>query len=102
MWLAWITMIVGTALLTTVKVNTHGGYMIAWLAITSVGLGILTSTTYFPVLAPRSCCSMILSVKMLTLHTVHVSQNALALAFFTFARNFAQVNLSLCVFRSPN
>jgi hypothetical protein len=29
---------------------------------------------------------------MLTLYIVHVSQNALALPFFTFARNFAQVN----------
>jgi hypothetical protein len=27
----------------------------------------------------------------LTLHAVDVSQNALALAFFTFLRNFAQV-----------
>jgi hypothetical protein len=52
-WLAWIAMIVGTALLTSVKVNTDSGYMMAWQVITGVGLGILTSTTYFPVLAPR-------------------------------------------------
>jgi hypothetical protein len=53
MWLAWVFMVVGTSLLTTVKADTSAGFMIAYLAIPSVGLGILTSTTYFPVLAPR-------------------------------------------------
>jgi hypothetical protein len=48
-------MVIGVALLTTIKVNTSSGHMVAWLAIASVGMGILTSTTYFPVLAPRSC-----------------------------------------------
>ncbi|KZT20290.1 iron permease [Neolentinus lepideus HHB14362 ss-1] len=73
-YLAWILAIIGAGLLSTVHADTPRSHSIGFQAVASAGLGILTSTTYFPVLAP-----------------LPVSSNAHALAFFTFFRNFAQV-----------
>lgn len=55
-----------------------------------MGMGILTTTTYFPVLAPRKSRPHII-VQYADCLSVPVSENALALAFFMFLRNFAQV-----------
>jgi hypothetical protein len=41
------------SLLTTVKADSALGYMVGYMVISAVGLGILYSATYFPVLAPR-------------------------------------------------
>ncbi|KAH9936930.1 iron permease [Amylocystis lapponica] len=74
LWVAWVFLIVGTGLLITVEADTPRGHAIGFLILAGVGFGILVTTTYFPVLAP-----------------LDVSQNAPALAFFMFLRNFAQV-----------
>ncbi|OBZ69437.1 hypothetical protein A0H81_10667 [Grifola frondosa] len=50
------------------------GIILAYLAISAVGMGILITTTFFPVLAP-----------------LPISENAAALSYYMFLRNFAQV-----------
>lgn len=52
LWVAWVFVIVGVGLLTLVKENSPLGWAIGFLAILSPGIGILSTTTYFPVLAP--------------------------------------------------
>jgi hypothetical protein len=74
LWLSWVCMVLGTALLTTIHATTALSHTLVFLAIVALGIGILTTTTYFPVLAP-----------------LPVESNALALAYFMFLRNFAQV-----------
>ncbi|OBZ76995.1 putative transporter C3H1.06c [Grifola frondosa] len=74
LWVSWVFVILGTGLLITLGADTLRGHAIGYLVICAIGLGILVTTTYFPVLAP-----------------LPVSQHALALSFFMFLRNFAQV-----------
>ncbi|KAH9936927.1 iron permease [Amylocystis lapponica] len=74
LWASWVFLIVGTGLLISVEADTPKGHAIGYLILAGIGLGILVTTTYFPVLAP-----------------LDVSHNAPALAFFMFLRNFAQV-----------
>ncbi|KAJ6591050.1 major facilitator superfamily domain-containing protein [Mycena vulgaris] len=74
MWVGWILMIVGTALLGTLDENSSRSMCYGFQALTGVGMGIIYVTAYFPVLAP-----------------IPVSQSAPALAFFTFLRNFALI-----------
>jgi fucose permease len=52
MWLAWVLMVIGMALLVTVNEHRASRFMLGYLIIASTGVTILTSTTYFPVLAP--------------------------------------------------
>ncbi|EPQ58605.1 Mfs1.1 [Gloeophyllum trabeum ATCC 11539] len=70
----WVLAIIGAGLLSTVQADSPRSHALGFQAIASMGLGMLTAITYFPVLAP-----------------LPVSANAHALAFFTFLRNFAQV-----------
>jgi hypothetical protein len=77
MWVGWILMIVGTALLGTLDENSSRSMCFGFQALIGVGMGIIYVTAYFPVLAP-----------------IPVSQSAPALAFFTFLRNFALVSQS--------
>ncbi|KAH7927166.1 MFS general substrate transporter [Leucogyrophana mollusca] len=74
LWSAWVLVIVGTAMLSTLSADSSRATAIALQVISGIGAGAISTTTYFPALAP-----------------LHVSQNAQALAYFTFLRNFAQV-----------
>ncbi|TFY81266.1 hypothetical protein EWM64_g2741 [Hericium alpestre] len=73
-WFAWVLIMIGSGLLTTVNADTSRARVIGFEIVAGAGLGILMAATFFPVLAP-----------------LPVSTNALALALFTFFRNFAQV-----------
>ncbi|KAJ7666622.1 major facilitator superfamily domain-containing protein [Mycena polygramma] len=74
MWAGWCIIILGLALLSTVREDTPIGRTVFFGAVTGVGLGFEYSTTMFPVQAP-----------------LPVSQNARALAFLTFVGSFAGV-----------
>ena len=43
----------GTGLLITLDANTPTAHAVGFEILVSIGFGILTTTTYFPVLAPR-------------------------------------------------
>jgi hypothetical protein len=75
LWLAWALIMIGAGFLSTITADSSRMTAIGYEIIVGAGMGILTMTTYFPVLAP-----------------LPVSSNAKALAFFTFCRNFAQVS----------
>ncbi|KAI0308846.1 iron permease [Amylostereum chailletii] len=74
LWLSWVFVMVGMGLYTTLDENSPRSHSVGFLAIVALGTGILVTTTYFPVLAP-----------------LPISSNGLALAYFMFLRNFAQV-----------
>ena len=80
LWMSWVLVMIGTGLLSTITADSSRMTFIGYEIIVGTGLGILSSTTYFPVLSP-----------------LPVSTNAKALAFFTFCRNFAQVSQASCV-----
>lgn len=61
-------------LFTTVKTDSKLGSVLGFELLMSVGLGILQTSPFFPILAP-----------------IEVSLNANALAFFMFVRFFSQV-----------
>jgi hypothetical protein len=74
-YLAWILVIIGFAIMTTFDVGTHMGKIIGYQLIAGVGIGILYPASTFPILA-----------------SVAVNRAAPALAFYyTFARSFAYV-----------
>jgi hypothetical protein len=73
-YLAWILVIIGLALMTTFDVGTHMGNNIGYQLIAGVGMGMLYIGSTFPILAG-----------------VAVNRAAPALALFTFARSFAYV-----------
>lgn len=74
LWLAWVTLTVAGALMSTLKADTTIGHVIGYQIMSGFGLGILMTVCFFPVLAP-----------------LHVSLNASALAFFMFVRYLSQV-----------
>ncbi|KAH7907493.1 major facilitator superfamily domain-containing protein [Hygrophoropsis aurantiaca] len=74
LWIAWSLVVVGMAMLSTLDADSSRAYAVAIQIIGGCGAGAISTTTYFPALAP-----------------LDVSQNAQALAFFAFLRNFAQV-----------
>ncbi len=76
-WLGWITGIIGMGLLGSTSSTTSVGTVIGFEIIAGAGYGAIFSSLYFPVLAP-----------------LPISSNALALAFFSFVRVFAQVSKS--------
>lgn len=71
---SWVCIIVGSALLSTVGLNTPRSRVLGYQALYSIGLGPLVTSLVFPILAP-----------------LPVSLNASALAFYAFARYFLQV-----------
>jgi len=73
-WIAWCALLIGTGLLSSVTENTSRATSIGFQVIVGIGVGILYSAAYFPVLAP-----------------LPVTSNALALSFFIFIRTFAQI-----------
>ncbi|KAJ7131555.1 major facilitator superfamily domain-containing protein [Mycena crocata] len=74
LWLSWCFIMVAAGLLSTLHADSSRGKAIGFEALIGVGIGILTTATYFPVLAP-----------------LPISENAHALAFFIFTRAFGQV-----------
>lgn len=77
-WTAWCLMMIGLGLMSTVTESTSRGKSIGYQVLVGVGIGIVYSASYFPVLAP-----------------LPVSSNAPALSLFVFLRNFAQVRRTL-------
>ncbi|KZP17646.1 iron permease, partial [Athelia psychrophila] len=74
LWMGWCFLLVGTGLLTLLEVDSARGMSIGFQAVSGVGLGILLTASFFPVLAP-----------------LPVSANAHAVAFLIFMRTFGQV-----------
>ncbi|KAL5495946.1 hypothetical protein ACEPAI_1410 [Sanghuangporus weigelae] len=74
LWLAWVSLIVAGGLLFTLKADSSRPKYIGYQVLIGLGLGILMTTAFFPVLAP-----------------LPVSLNANALAFFMFVRFFSQI-----------
>ncbi|KAI0751912.1 Mfs1.1 [Daedaleopsis nitida] len=74
LWFAWCLTLVGVGLISTITEDTSKAASIGYQVLPGLGIGILYSGTYFPVLAPLS-----------------VTLNASALAFFVFVRLFAQI-----------
>ncbi|KIK54883.1 hypothetical protein GYMLUDRAFT_176382 [Collybiopsis luxurians FD-317 M1] len=74
MWVGWCIYITGFAVLSTLTPSSSVARAVGFPVITSAGLGILVATGYFPILAP-----------------LPVTQNAYALAFYTFLRTFANI-----------
>jgi hypothetical protein len=93
LWLAWVLLLVATGLMTTVREDSPIGHIIGFSSIAAVGIGILVTTTYFPVLAPRKHLHVGVRGGLLTdeCFSVTASKNGPALAYFMFLRNFAQV-----------
>ena len=52
LWFFWMVLIAGCGALTTLKVDSSRGAAIGFQVLAGVGLGGISSTTYFPVLAP--------------------------------------------------
>jgi hypothetical protein len=75
-YLAWILVIIGFGLFSTITADTSGHVISAYQVIEGIGMGILFASTTFPILAP-----------------LKVTDAAYALAFFTFVRSFAQVDV---------
>lgn len=75
LWLSWILIMIGVGLMSTLHADSSRSSAIGFPAIAGIGLGILVTSTYFPVLAP-----------------LPLSDNAHAIAFFMFCRNFGQVS----------
>ncbi|KAK0191701.1 iron permease [Armillaria mellea] len=73
-WVGWIIEIVGMGLLGSTSSTTAIGTVIGFEIIAGAGFGVVFSSLYFPVLAP-----------------LPISSNALALAFYSFLRVFAQI-----------
>lgn len=74
--IGWAVLTVAMGVLSTLKAETPIPEVVGLPILLGVGIGMLQSATYFPVLAP-----------------LPVSENAHALAFFAFCRSFAGVSL---------
>ncbi|KZV67597.1 MFS multidrug transporter [Peniophora sp. CONT] len=73
-WIAWVLIIVGLSLYTTLEPDTPVAHAIGFEIIAGAGIGAIYVATQFPVLAP-----------------IPVNMAPSALVFFTFLRNFAFV-----------
>ncbi|OCH88921.1 MFS general substrate transporter [Obba rivulosa] len=74
LWAGWAITIAGVGLLSIIREDTPRATSIGYQAVAGIGVGLVYSTGYFPVLAP-----------------LPVELNGLALAFYTFLRSLAQV-----------
>lgn len=74
LWLAWVLLIVGAGLLTTIHADTKLATAIGLQVIPGVALGVLLAGTFYPVLAP-----------------LPQALNASAIALYMFLRYFSQV-----------
>lgn len=75
LWIGWSILMIAMGVLSTLKWNTELSKPIGFSVLVHGGSGMLYAATYFPVLAP-----------------LPVSENAHALAFFSFCRTFASVS----------
>lgn len=75
LWLAWCLTVVSMGVLSTLRANSPISQFVGYPIFLGIGSGIWYAATYFPVLAP-----------------LPVSENAHALAFFSFCRSFASVS----------
>ncbi|KAH9933591.1 iron permease [Epithele typhae] len=71
--IGWAFLLIGFGLLTLLKADSSTGEWVGFQIITAVGLGVIWATTVYPILAP-----------------LPVARSASALAFYNFARTFAQ------------
>ena len=76
--IGWAFVILGMGILSLPKANRPLSQEVGFPALMAIGSGIIYSMTSFPVLAP-----------------LPVSENAHALAFFSFCRSFAAVRASI-------
>ncbi|KAF7794628.1 hypothetical protein EIP86_005764 [Pleurotus ostreatoroseus] len=74
LWIGWVFTVLGMGVLTTLHADTPLLNSICLPILLGIGSGIIYASAYFPVLAP-----------------LPVSENAHALAFFSFGRSFAGV-----------
>ncbi|KAI0750018.1 major facilitator superfamily domain-containing protein [Daedaleopsis nitida] len=74
LWFAWVLYIIATGAFTITRADTPIAQSIGITALIGVAGGIIYAATYFPVLSP-----------------LPVSENAHALAFFSFCRSFSAV-----------
>ncbi|KAF8970152.1 iron permease [Flammula alnicola] len=72
-YIAWIFIIIGFGLLSMLDIDSPKSWYIGFQTIMGIGLGAIWVGTQFPILSP-----------------LPFSNNARALAFFTFVRSFAQ------------
>ena len=77
LWVGWAVLVLSMGIFSLLKADSPVMRGVGFPAIMAVGSGILYTMTYFPVLAP-----------------LPVSENAHALAFFSFCRSFAGVSFS--------
>jgi hypothetical protein len=96
-WTAWIIMTLGVGILAILHADSSAGLGSGLTTIVAAGIGIIATTTYFPVLAPRMCALPKHAKLVAEISSVPVSQNAYALAYFMFLRNFAQVRRALAL-----
>ena len=75
LWVAWTLNIVAMGVMSTLRADSSTIRVVGYPVILGIGCGIQYAATYFPVLAP-----------------LPVSENAHALAFFSFCRSFAAVS----------
>lgn len=76
MWAGWVLATIGIGTLIILDEETSLATVIGFEALIGIGLGILTSTVLFPILAP-----------------LDVAQHAHGIALYTFIRNFSQVSI---------
>jgi len=74
LWLGWILIIVGLALLGTTHASTSISKVIGYEFLAGAGFGVVFAATYFPALAP-----------------IPITLATPALAFFAFVRQFSQI-----------
>ena len=74
LWLAWVLTILAMAVMSTLRADTPSSRATGYPTLLGFGSGMFYAATYFPVLAP-----------------LPISENAHALAFFSFCRSFAGV-----------
>ena len=53
LWLSWVLVMIGAGLLSTITADSPRMTVIGYEIVLAAGLGILSMTTYFPVLAPQ-------------------------------------------------
>ena len=78
LWLAWVLTVLCMGLMSTLRADSPFPHTVGYPILLGLGSGIWYAATYFPVLAP-----------------LPVSENAHALAFFSFCRSFGSVSFDL-------
>lgn len=76
LWVGWGALMIGAGLLSTLNVDSSTGELVGFQIFSGLGLGVMLTICFFPVLAP-----------------LPPEYNASALAFFMFVRWFSQVCL---------